>query len=584
MAQASKLSITQLQQAIKNGTVPSYIGVPLLQQKIKESQQAKQAMAAQQPQQPPVAQQVMQQAESQGVDTLPSNLPVQGMAGGGIIAFDEGGEAKDPDPYGYWAEQKRAEKARAPYVEGYKDMALAPYRILNKSADYLTSSIGDAFGNMRDKNTMVIDPDTGKPISKYELKRKTANAVGKDAATQYRATGNLDAPTNQPFSITPRPLGDVSGALKSGEVNPLMAGATRGESAQANQGQGQSEAEIRAQYAGSNAPRGGPQGNAGIDAFRIKPAQFDDTYLQKIVEGDNNPATGKPWTPEEITAKRRAEEEKAGIKDIYGGQESDLAKLKDKYEKGSKLDEAMPWLAFAEQVTKPTKAGEAPPSFIGSLLGGAATAGRVKGELTDKQEAKLDKIRVEANQLAQAKNAFAQAQINGDRAEIKSAEDTLNSHYKAFSDFGMKKSEADALAEAETKKMQLQNTMNERSVGATYYAADKAERNVNQVAMQIQLDNAKAGTPISKSEATKQAYAVINPGFGAIDQRDIASQRTTLSNQLKELRKDIMLAPEVRAKQIKLLEAKINALDSGASPMAAIPEDVSAIMSQYSKG
>ena len=32
MAQASKLSITQLQQAIKNGTVPPYIGVPLLQQ------------------------------------------------------------------------------------------------------------------------------------------------------------------------------------------------------------------------------------------------------------------------------------------------------------------------------------------------------------------------------------------------------------------------------------------------------------------------------------------------------------------------------------------------------------------------
>ena len=49
MAAADKLSVGQLQQAIKDGTVPAYIGIPMLQQKVKDQQQA-QALAAQQAQ------------------------------------------------------------------------------------------------------------------------------------------------------------------------------------------------------------------------------------------------------------------------------------------------------------------------------------------------------------------------------------------------------------------------------------------------------------------------------------------------------------------------------------------------------
>lgn len=92
MAEAEKLSIPQLQMAIKDGSLPAYIGIPLLQDKMKQTQQAKMAQAGQQPQQPPVAAQVMQQASQMGIDHLRSNLPAEGMAGGGIIAFDEGGD------------------------------------------------------------------------------------------------------------------------------------------------------------------------------------------------------------------------------------------------------------------------------------------------------------------------------------------------------------------------------------------------------------------------------------------------------------------------------------------------------------
>jgi hypothetical protein len=99
MAMAEKLSVQQLQQAIQSGSLPAYIGIPLIEQKNKEKSQM---AAAQQGQEKPpsVASQILQQAE-QGIDQLPSNLPTMqdeamGMADGGIVAFAEGDLV---DPY-----------------------------------------------------------------------------------------------------------------------------------------------------------------------------------------------------------------------------------------------------------------------------------------------------------------------------------------------------------------------------------------------------------------------------------------------------------------------------------------------------
>ena len=105
VAMAQKLSIPQLQQAIKNGTVPAYVGVPLLQDKMRQQQQMAMAQQGQQQQQPPIAEQIMAEASRGGVDQLPSNLPIQneedeeGYAGGGIIAFsgDRTSDVRDPD-------------------------------------------------------------------------------------------------------------------------------------------------------------------------------------------------------------------------------------------------------------------------------------------------------------------------------------------------------------------------------------------------------------------------------------------------------------------------------------------------------
>jgi soluble lytic murein transglycosylase-like protein len=92
MADAEKLSVDQLKMALQNGTLPPYVGIPLLQDKVKQAQMMQTAQGAQQaqPEQPPIAQQVM--AQAQGLDSMPSNLPTeeQAYAAGGIVAFAEG--------------------------------------------------------------------------------------------------------------------------------------------------------------------------------------------------------------------------------------------------------------------------------------------------------------------------------------------------------------------------------------------------------------------------------------------------------------------------------------------------------------
>lgn len=105
MAMAEKLSVQQLQQAVQSGSLPAYIGIPLIEQKTKEKAQMAAAQGGQQ-KPPSVAASILQQAEqqeqAQGINQLPSNLPVMddqemGMAGGGIVAFADEGQVVDPN-------------------------------------------------------------------------------------------------------------------------------------------------------------------------------------------------------------------------------------------------------------------------------------------------------------------------------------------------------------------------------------------------------------------------------------------------------------------------------------------------------
>ena len=98
---------------VQSGAIKPYVGIPLIQELTNKIAEAKAKMAQavtgagmQQPQQgqPPIAQQIMAQAaqadQSQGVETLQSNLP-QSYAGGGIIAFEDGGKVERYQNTGY---------------------------------------------------------------------------------------------------------------------------------------------------------------------------------------------------------------------------------------------------------------------------------------------------------------------------------------------------------------------------------------------------------------------------------------------------------------------------------------------------
>jgi hypothetical protein len=90
---------------VQSGAIQPHVGIPLIQDLTKKMTEVKAQMAqsmagaGMQPPQgeqgAPIAQQIMAQAaqanqEGQGVATLPSNLP-ESYAGGGIIAFEQGG-------------------------------------------------------------------------------------------------------------------------------------------------------------------------------------------------------------------------------------------------------------------------------------------------------------------------------------------------------------------------------------------------------------------------------------------------------------------------------------------------------------
>lgn len=133
MALASRLSVEQLQLAMQHKTLPAYIALPLIQQKTEERAQMQNAQALQQQQMPSVAQQIMQRvaarrgipqlptrllrtpmsgvgqgAPNRGIEQLPTNLPTEAtMAGGGIVAFSEGGT-----PASRWWEQNIAGRTR----------------------------------------------------------------------------------------------------------------------------------------------------------------------------------------------------------------------------------------------------------------------------------------------------------------------------------------------------------------------------------------------------------------------------------------------------------------------------------------
>lgn len=121
-------SIEMLQRGVQNGTIPAYIGIPLIQEKLQDQKEMQGAQAAAmmgQSKPTPVAERVMAEASQanqppRGVEALRSNLPAQ-FASGGIVAFADGGDVerfqtgnavRGVNPYGMTEEELAMDELR----------------------------------------------------------------------------------------------------------------------------------------------------------------------------------------------------------------------------------------------------------------------------------------------------------------------------------------------------------------------------------------------------------------------------------------------------------------------------------------
>lgn len=93
VALAERMSVDQLKEALKNKTLPAYIAYPLIAEKedLEARMQQSAAMRAMQSQpRTSIGEEILARS-GPGIDQIPTNLAAKPMAGGGIVAFDDGG-------------------------------------------------------------------------------------------------------------------------------------------------------------------------------------------------------------------------------------------------------------------------------------------------------------------------------------------------------------------------------------------------------------------------------------------------------------------------------------------------------------
>jgi len=92
MLNPEKYSAQMIDRSTKNGVIDDIVGLAALQQKNQETKERQAAAAMAQGTPPTVKDQIIAEAQQlQGIDNAQSNLPTE-YAGGGIVAFDGGGE------------------------------------------------------------------------------------------------------------------------------------------------------------------------------------------------------------------------------------------------------------------------------------------------------------------------------------------------------------------------------------------------------------------------------------------------------------------------------------------------------------
>jgi hypothetical protein len=226
---------------VQSGTLKPYIGIPLVEDLTRRLTAAQQnmtqaALGAPPTQEgPPIAEQIMAQAQQPGIENLSSNLP-QSYAPGGLVAFADGGEVERYQSRGLVGEtpeerrrreflatpegraaQIRADRASlmAPFA-GTADFAVAPFNLASAGVQRVANAagiprFGRALGIYGPDVTSLETPRVG-PF----MDRVRAYAAGPAAATPF---------TLDPARMTAEELGPVPGSDESSVIGGRLTNA-----------------------------------------------------------------------------------------------------------------------------------------------------------------------------------------------------------------------------------------------------------------------------------------------------------------------------------------------------------------------
>jgi hypothetical protein len=367
----TKYSPEQIKQAVKKGILDVKTAEIVLEQIAK----AKKAAA--------------------GIDVLPSGLPTQGYAPGGIVAFDDGGDVKRYQTGGVMYQGKRWEE-------------LQPYR--TPAAGGLSELVGNVFS----RDDLRIDPVTNEPISFGEFLRRQEFDVQR---------ARLEPSASQAAAIAPNtaqpPVADTNLAgAGEGYFGGIGGGRPPVAVPAAAPDMTMDRILERAQAAGERAV---PAGLASLTMPTFTPAQIQEKYQEAMPKGIA--ALQNELTPEferlETQRKSAAQEafqESGKISDRMDKlREAQAARFQAK-EKDIKADrDRSVGIAFLEAAQEMATPGR---SLVRSLVTSGATG--AKSFMASKE--RLDK---RADELSDAVNRLDEARV-GDERERAAAKANLN--------------------------------------------------------------------------------------------------------------------------------------------------------------
>jgi len=239
LANPAKYSLQQLTDGVQSGVIPAYIGIPLIQERIQDEKEAQAMPMAQN--QPPIAEQVL--AESSGIDKLPSGLP-QSYAGGGIIAFANGGmfdeEDNEDEDGDYEKEMSRAMemieslRARVSNLKGAQDAfnleggieALMPALMATESKEGVSVKRGNEPSKSIERQSSSISQpsDLEKLIALVQQKESGGRRNDREGNVLTSPKGAMGEMQVMPgtardpgFGITPARAGDLDDLARVGK-------------------------------------------------------------------------------------------------------------------------------------------------------------------------------------------------------------------------------------------------------------------------------------------------------------------------------------------------------------------------------